>query len=91
MGPLKNHHRCSGACGPSDTWVSRTVLTINGQRVPTFTKDAFTNATVNGDYLGFDGPTKVNTLNGGDLVLKTGQLTTTCAGSSFAVKFKAAK
>ena len=38
--------------------------------IPTFTKLKFTNATVNGDYLGFDSPTQYNTLNGGDLLIK---------------------
>lgn len=56
--------------------------------VPNFTKLKFTNATVNGDYLGFDSPTQFNTLNGGDLVIKAGALTTNATGSSFSDTFK---
>ncbi len=59
-----------------------------GLRIPTFTKAKFTNATVNGDYLGFDSPTQFNTLNGGDLLLKTGALVTSGNGSSFSETFK---
>jgi hypothetical protein len=62
--------------------------TFNGNPVPTFAKVTFTNATVNGDYLGFESPAKYNALNGGDLLIKTGGLTTTGAGSSFTEKFK---
>ena len=58
--------------------------------VPTFSKIKFTNATVNGDYLGFDSPTQYNTLNGGDLVIKASALTTSGTGSSFSDKFEAA-
>ena len=58
--------------------------------IPTFTKLKFTNATVNGDYLDFDSPTQYNTLNGGDLLIKAGVLTTSATGSSFSDKFKAA-
>jgi hypothetical protein len=59
--------------------------------VPTFSKIKFTNATVNGDYLGFDSPTQVNTLNGGDLLIKAGALTTSATGSSFSDTFKHAR
>ncbi len=59
-----------------------------GVRVPTFKKIHFTNATVNGDYLGFDSPTEYNTLNGGDLVIKAAALTTSATGSSFSDTFK---
>ena len=71
---------------PSSTSVPSTSL--RGIPVPTFTKVKFTNATVNGDYLGFDSPTEVNTLNGGDLLMKAGPLMTSGTGSSFSVKFK---
>jgi hypothetical protein len=64
--------------------------TYTGLPVPAFTKVKFTNATVNGDYLGFDSPTRYNTLNGGDLLIKSGALTTIGTGSSFADKFEAA-
>ncbi len=60
----------------------------NGVPVPTFPKIKFTNATVNGDYLGFDSPTQFNTLNGGDLLIKAGALTTNATGSSFSDTFK---
>jgi hypothetical protein len=59
-----------------------------GTPVPTFSKTKFTSATVNGDYLGFDGPTPVNALNGGDLLMKAGALVTSGTGSSCSVKFK---
>ncbi len=61
-----------------------------GIPVPTFKKIQFTNATLNGDYLGFDSPTQYNTLNGGDLLIKAGALTTSGTGSSFSDKFEAA-
>ncbi len=56
--------------------------------VPTFTKANFTNATVNGDYLGFESPTEINALNGGDLLIKSGKLHTTATGSVFSETFK---
>jgi hypothetical protein len=64
--------------------------TYTGHRVPTFTKVRFTNATVNGNYLGFDSPTRYNTLNGGDLLIKSSALTTSGTGSTFVDEFKAA-
>jgi hypothetical protein len=60
----------------------------SGRPVPTFTKTNFTNATVNGDYLGFDSPTEFNALNGGDLLVKSGKLTTTGTGSVFSETFE---
>ena len=62
--------------------------TGSGVPVPTFTKVPFTNATVNGDYLGFEGPVEFNTLNGGDLLIKTGHLATSGTGSAFSTQFK---
>ena len=59
-----------------------------GSPVPTFSKIKFTNATVNGDYLDFDGPTEFNTLIGGDLLIKAGHLATSATGSSFSDTFK---
>ena len=56
--------------------------------VATYKKVAFTNATVNGDDLGFESPTQVNALNGGDLLEKTSPISTTATGSAFSVKFK---
>lgn len=58
--------------------------------VPTFTKIVFSGATLNGDDLGFSsvGASEYNVLNGGDLLIKTGKLTTTGAGSSFSLTFK---
>jgi hypothetical protein len=64
--------------------------TISGLRLTNFKKVAFTNATVNGDDLGFESPSAVNALNGGDLLLQTGGISTTATGSAFSVKFKAA-
>jgi hypothetical protein len=58
--------------------------------VPTFTTANFTNATVNGDYLGFESPTEFNALNGGDLLIKSGKLHTTATGSAFTEAFKKA-
>jgi hypothetical protein len=65
-------------------------FSIGGGPVPTFTKVKFSNATVNGDDLGFGsvGATQFNDLNGGDLLIKSGVLTTTGAGTSFADTFK---
>ena len=56
--------------------------------VPTVATANFTNATVNGDYLGFDSPTEFNAWNGGDLLFKTGKLHTTATGSAFTETFK---
>jgi len=56
--------------------------------LPIFKKVNFTNATVNGDYLGFDSPTRINAVNGSDLLLKTTALVASDAGSGFSVKFK---
>ncbi len=58
--------------------------------VATFTKASFTNATVNGDYLGFESPSEFNTFNGGDLLIKTGHLATSGTGSTFSTQFKKA-
>ena len=59
-----------------------------GRPVPTFSTVKFTNATVNGDYLGFEGPIEFNALNGGDLLIKTGHLATSGTGSTFSDTFK---
>ena len=61
-----------------------------GNPIPTFTTANFTNATVNGDYLGFDGPTEFNALKGGDLLIKSGKLHTSATGSVFTEAFKKA-
>ena len=63
-------------------------VSSSGRPVPTFTTANFTNATVNGDYLGFESPTEVNALNGGDLLIKSGKLHTTGTGSVFSEQFK---
>lgn len=63
-------------------------LSSFGDPVPTFSKIKFTNATVNGDDLGFDSPTQFNTLNGGDLLIKSSALVTSATGSSFSDTFK---
>ena len=60
----------------------------NGNRVPTFTKVQFTNATVNGNYLGLYSPTRYNTLFGNDLLIKSSALATSGTGSSFSDTFK---
>jgi hypothetical protein len=62
--------------------------TVSGNPVPTYTKANFFNATVNGDYLGYEGASAYNTLNGGDLIVKTSKLTTTATGSSFHTTFE---
>jgi hypothetical protein len=64
--------------------------TYEGLLVPTYTKVKFFNATVNGDYLGYESPEAYNTLNGGDLLVKTSSLSTTVTGSSFHTTFKKA-
>jgi hypothetical protein len=58
--------------------------------IPNYTKANFTNATANGDYLGFESPGKYNTVNPSDSVLiaKPSKLKTTATGSSFSVAFK---
>jgi hypothetical protein len=62
--------------------------TFEGRPVPTYTTATLSNATVNGDYLGFDSPTQFNALNGGDLIAKAGKLKTNGSGSSFTVTFE---
>ncbi len=59
------------------------------EAVTKFKTVVFTNATVNGDDLGFESPMKVDAFNLDDLLMKTGGLSTTAAGSTFTVKFKA--
>ncbi len=65
---------------------------LTNSPVPTFTKVHFSNATVNGDDLGFSsvGAVQYNDLNGGDLLVKSGALTTSATGTIFSVKFKRA-
>ncbi len=64
--------------------------TYTGLPIPTYTTVKFSNATVNGDYLGFDSPGQYNTVNPSDSVLiaKPSKLKTTATGSSFSVAFK---
>jgi hypothetical protein len=64
--------------------------TYSGVPVPTYTTVKFSNATVNGDYLGFDSPAAYNTVNPSDgvLIAKPSKLKTTATGSSFSVAFK---
>ncbi len=81
----------SNSVNQGDTVVDIGTLTEDaccGSPVPTFSKIKYTNATVNGDYLGFDSPTEFNTLNGGDLLIKAGAVTTSGTGSSFSDTFK---
>jgi hypothetical protein len=64
--------------------------TYTGVPIPTYTTVQFSNATVNGDYLGFDSPGQYNTVNSSDSVLiaKAGKLKTSASGSSFSVTFE---
>jgi hypothetical protein len=59
-----------------------------GLPLANFGKATYTNVTVNGDYLGFDAPTKFNAINGGDQLVKTGSIKTTASGSTFTATFK---
>ena len=59
-----------------------------GLPLANFGKVTYTNTTVNGDYLGFDAPTKFNSFNGADTLVKTGALKTTPTGSTFTATFK---
>ncbi len=52
-----------------------------------FTTTTMSNATVNGDYLGFEKPTHDNLYNGSDLLAKSGALKTGAKGTSFNVAF----
>jgi hypothetical protein len=61
---------------------------IDGLPEANFGKISFTSATVNGDDLGFDSPTRFNSLNGGDTLVKTGAVKTTAAGSAFTAQYK---
>jgi hypothetical protein len=62
---------------------------LDSPQVPTFTNIVFSNATVNGDYLGFEGATKYNDVTSSDhLLLKTKTSSTTGAGTTFSLKFK---
>jgi hypothetical protein len=61
---------------------------LESPQVPTFTKIVFSNATVNGDYLGFEGATKYNDVTSSDhLLLKTKASSTTGAGTMFQIRF----
>ena len=63
-------------------------FSANGYLVPKFTTVTLANATVNGDYLGFESPTQYNALNGGDVLIKSGKLQTSGTGSRFSLKFR---
>lgn len=61
--------------------------TYVGTPIPTYAKAKFSNATLNGDYLGFESPLQYNTVSSIDTVAKSSALTTTASGSSFSTKF----
>jgi hypothetical protein len=76
-------------------FVDATTVDIGSQSragaLPTFAKVAYANATVDGDYLGFNsvgGVTQCNLVIGGVTLMKPGPLTTTAGGTTFTVKFK---
>ncbi|HXW35915.1 MAG TPA: hypothetical protein VEJ87_15175 [Acidimicrobiales bacterium] len=56
-----------------------------GEPAPNFKKIKFWNATVNGDYLGFDQPTQYDAYIGSDLAAESSSLTTNVNGSTFTV------
>jgi hypothetical protein len=60
----------------------------NAEPIPTFSKATLSNATVNGDYLGFESPTEYNALDGGVTLVKSGHLATGATGSTFPVTFE---
>ncbi len=64
--------------------------TYQGLPIPTYTKVNFSNATANGDYLGFESPGKYNTVNTSyaKVIAKPSSLKTTAAGSAFSLTFK---
>ena len=76
----------------SDTAIDIGTYSAQGTDLPTptFAKVKFTNATVNGDYLGFDSPSQFNRASAGVLLIKSGKLTTTATGSAFSDTFKKA-
>lgn len=55
--------------------------------VPTFSKATLSNATVDGDYLGFESPTEYNALDGGVRLVKSSALATGATGSTFSLTF----
>lgn len=63
-------------------------VAANGQSIPTFSKVTLSNASVNGDYLGFEAPTEYNALDGGVPLVNTGALATSASGSTFSLTFK---
>ena len=63
-------------------------LSVFDLPVADFGKVSFSSVTVNGDDLGFDSPTRFNAVSDSDVLIKTGGLSTTGAGSAFSATFK---
>jgi hypothetical protein len=55
--------------------------------LPSFAKTTLSNATVNGDYFGFESPTQYNALDGGVILVKSSALATGATGSAFSLAF----
>ena len=89
---LSNGNAWSAATQP--LWMPTTVdigSQSRAEALPTFTKVAYANATVNGDDLGFSsvgGVTQCDMVIGGVTLVKPGALATTASGTTFTVKFK---
>jgi hypothetical protein len=56
--------------------------------IPTFATFSAFNATLNGDYLGFDSPSQINAVSGSTVLIKSGKLRTSASGSSFSMSFE---
>jgi hypothetical protein len=59
-----------------------------GIPIAPFPTVTLSNATVNGDYLGFESPTRYNASDGTVTLVKSGGLKTSAAGSSFSLTFE---
>jgi hypothetical protein len=90
---LTNHqYWLNDYTGPVDESVvdigSFNLLAQSSLPVPAFPEVTLSNATANGDYLGFESPTEYNALNGAVTLVKTGGIKTSATGSSFSLTFE---
>jgi hypothetical protein len=76
------------AADPGDATINVGVVDLSS--IPSFAPFTLSNATVNGDFLGFEGAQQFNAVNtgGGTVLVKSGKLKTTAGGSVFSVTFE---
>lgn len=79
----------AGNAGATTVFIGTTANPLHD--LDSFTKAVVTNATINGDYLGFDSPTRYNYTGFGTTpIIKTSAITTNAAGSTFSLTNKSA-